>query len=317
MSKQTHWKVAILGSGPAGLTAAIYNGRAGLDPLVISGYEPGGQLTQTTDVENFPGFPEGIMGPEMMGLFRKQAERFGTAFKTGAVTRVDLASRPHKLWIDDTEEITCDALIISTGASAKWLGLDSEVEYKGFGVSSCATCDGAFFRNQEIYVIGGGDTAMEEALFLTRFGSRVYIVHRRDSLRASKIMQERALKNEKVEFVWNSEIDEILGVTEGFAKKVTGIRIRNRLTGELSEHTAGAVFIAIGHKPNTDIFKGQLDMDDVGYLTVAPGSTKTNVAGVFAAGDVADTVYRQAITAAGTGCQAAIDAEHYLSSLED
>lgn len=312
-----HRGVVILGSGPAGSTAAIYTSRAGLQPLVFEGVEPGGQLTITTDVENYPGFPEGVMGPDMMQLFKKQAQRFGSEYRYGTVTKVDLNAKPIRFWVDETEEMTCDALIISTGAAAKWLGLESEVTYRGFGVSSCATCDGAFFKGEDMIIVGGGDTAMEEATFLTRFARKVYVVHRRDTLRASKIMQERAFKNDKIEFIWDSEVREILGEGEGYEKKVTGIRLFHRKTEETKVLPCGAVFIAIGHKPNTEIFKGQLDMDESGYLDVVPGTAKTKIPGVFVAGDAADHVYRQAITAAGTGCMAAIDAERYLAELSE
>ena len=315
-AKQTHWKVIILGSGPAGLTAAIYASRAGLSPLVIDGMEPGGQLTTTTDVENYPGFPEGIMGPAMMDLFRKQAERFGTRYLFGAVTAVDFEQRPLRLWIDETQEITCDALIISTGASAKWLGLPSESHFRGFGVSSCATCDGSFFRGEEMVVIGGGDTALEEALYLSRMAKKVYLVHRREEFRASKIMQERVFKNDKIEVIWNSTLEDILGEGEGHQKKVTGVRLRDVKEQSLRDLPCAAVFVAIGHQPNTKIFEGKLPMHHGGYLVVEPGTTKTSVSGVFAAGDVADHHYRQAVTAAGTGCMAAIDAERYLGELE-
>lgn len=311
-----HKQVIILGSGPAGATAAIYTGRAGLSPLVFEGIEPGGQLTITTDVENYPGFPEGVMGPEMMELFKKQAQRFGATFQYGTVTRVALKEQPIRLWVDAQRELTCDALIISTGAAAKWLGLESEVTYRGFGVSSCATCDGAFFRGEDMVIVGGGDTAMEEANFLTRFANKVYVVHRRDTLRASKIMQERANKNEKIEFLWNSEVKEILGEGQGSQKKVTAVSLYNNQTQETTKLPCAAVFVAIGHKPNTEIFKGQLPMDDNGYLEVIPGTSKTDIPGVFVAGDAADHVYRQAITAAGTGCMAAIDAERYLAEQE-
>lgn len=318
MTEQSnHHKVIILGSGPAGATAAIYTSRAGLAPLVFEGAEPGGQLTITTDVENYPGFPDGVMGPDMMQLFKKQAERFGSDFRYGTVTKVDLKAKPIHLVVDEEEEFTCDALIISTGAAAKWLGLESEVTYRGFGVSSCATCDGAFFRGEDMVVVGGGDTAMEEAVFLTRFANKVYVVHRRETLRASKIMQERAFKNDKIEFIWNSEVLEILGEEVGTQRKVTGVQLRDRVTGESKELPCAAVFVAIGHKPNTEIFQGQLTMDESGYLDVVPGSSKTALEGVFVAGDAADHVYRQAITAAGTGCMAAIDAERYLAELEE
>ncbi|MCB9637483.1 MAG: thioredoxin-disulfide reductase [Myxococcales bacterium] len=312
----THKRVVILGSGPAGLTAAIYAARADLAPLVIDGMEPGGQLTTTTDVENYPGFPDGVMGPEMMDMFRRQAERFGTEFLFGSVTKVDFSARPLKMWIDDSQEMTTDALIISTGASAKWLGLPSESAYRGFGVSSCATCDGSFFKNEVMVVVGGGDTALEEALYLSRLGSKVYVVHRRGELRASKIMQDRAFANPKIEFVWNAALDEILGEGQGHMKKVTGVRLRDTQTDETKELACGAVFVAIGHQPNTSLFEGQLEMHHGGYLVVEPGSTRTNIAGVFAAGDVADHSYRQAVTAAGSGCMAAIDVERYLGELE-
>ena len=310
-----HEQVVIIGSGPAGLTAAIYTGRAALHPLVISGWEPGGQLTTTTDVENYPGFPEGIMGPEMMEKFRLQAERFGTRFLHGAVSKVDFETGPpHRLFLDSGEEITCDTLIITTGSAARWLGLPSEDLYKGWGVSACATCDGAFFKDEPIFVVGGGDSAMEEGTYLTKFGKKVTIVHRRDELRASKIMQERAFNNPKVEFAWNSEVAEIIGKQEGFQKKVTGIRLRDTQTGEINEFDCGAVFIAIGHTPNSEPFRGHLEMDENGYILVEPGSTRTNVAGVFAAGDIVDHVYQQAITASGMGCMAAIDAERFLAA---
>ncbi len=305
-------KVVILGSGPAGLTAAIYTARANLEPLLVEGREPGGQLTLTTDVENYPGYPEGIMGPEMMSQFRKQAERFGTRFKVGDVVEVDLSKKPLKLKLSNQDDILADALIISTGASAKWLGLESEKKLMGKGVSACATCDGFFFKDVDVAVIGGGDTAMEESLFLTKFAKKVYVIHRRDQLRASKIMQDKAKKNPKIEFIWNSVVEEILG-----EDAVTGVRLKDTETGETRELPLQGVFLGIGHKPNTDLFKGQLDMDEVGYLKVQPGSTRTRVPGVFAAGDVADHVYRQAVTAAGTGCMAAIDAERFLEANVD
>lgn len=301
-------KVIIIGSGPAGLTAAIYAARANLEPLMIEGEEVGGQLMTTTDVENFPGFPDGIMGPDLMMITRKQAERFGTRFISKNVTKVDLSSRPFKVWVGD-QLYQSKGLIISTGASAKYLGLESERRLLGHGVSACATCDGAFFRNQRVAVVGGGDTAMEEANFLTRFASKVYVIHRRDEFRASKIMAERVLNNPKVEVLWNSAITEVLG-----DKTVSGIRLKNLKSGEETQMEMEGVFIAIGHKPNTDIFKGQLKMNETGYLITEGKSTLTSVEGVFAAGDVQDHVYRQAVTAAGTGCMAAIDCERWLES---
>jgi len=303
--------VVIVGSGPAGYTAALYTARASLEPVMFAGLEPGGQLMITTDVENYPGFPEGILGPEMMDLFRRQVERFGTVIHPREITKVDFSQRPFRLWSDD-EEFLARSVIISTGASAKWLGLPSEITFGGFGVSACATCDGFFFRNKEIVVVGGGDTAMEEAHYLAKLVSKVTLIHRRGEFRASKIMQDRVLNDPKIEVLWNSAVEEILGETDP-VKKVTGVRIRNFATNEVSERPVSGVFIAIGHKPNSDLFKGVLEMDDVGYLRTVPGSTRTNVAGVFAAGDVADSIYRQAVTAAGTGCMAAIDAERFLS----
>ncbi|MGO9452387.1 MAG: thioredoxin-disulfide reductase [Candidatus Binataceae bacterium] len=303
-------KIVILGSGPAGLTAALYTARANLAPLVVEGTSPGGQLTITTEVENYPGFEKGIQGPEMMEVFRRQVERFGTRFLTGEVSDARFGKRPFEVVVDG-KVVQSQAIIISTGASAKLLNIESEKRLMGYGVSACATCDGAFFKNKEVVVVGGGDTAMEEATFLTRFCSKVTIVHRRDSLRASKIMQDRAQKNAKIAFTWDSVIDEIYGDPKN---GVSGVRLKNLKTGKDSDFKTDGVFMAIGHQPNTDIFKGQLEMDDLGYLKVRAGSTHTNIEGVFAAGDVADRIYRQAVTAAGTGCMAAIDAERWLEA---
>jgi thioredoxin reductase (NADPH) len=303
------FKVVIIGSGPAGLTAALYAARANLEPLVLEGQQPGGQLTITTDVENYPGFPEGVTGPDMMELFRKQAERFGAEIVYADATAVDVSKRPFRVETAK-QSYTADAVIVATGAAAKWLGLESEKKLQNRGVSACATCDGALYRGKEIAVVGGGDTAMEEALFLTRFATKVTVIHRRDELRASKIMQERAFKNEKIEFLWDSEVAEVLGETE-----VEGLRINSNKTGEESKIAVGALFLAIGHTPNTDLFRGKLETDDQGYLVTSVG-TRTSVEGVFACGDVVDKVYRQAVTAAGTGCAAAIDSERWLAEQE-
>ncbi len=299
--------LTIVGTGPAGLTAAIYSARANLKPLCIEGEQPGGQLTITSEVENYPGFAEPVMGPELMVAFRKQAERFGTRFLQGNLKKVDLSKRPFTLELSNGKVVQTQALIIATGASAKWLNIPNEKRLMGKGVSACATCDGFFFKNQDIVVVGGGDTAMEEATFLTRFAKTVTVVHRRDHLRASKVMQEKAFKNPKIKFIWNSEIADILG-----DQTVTGVKIRNLNTSEIADLPVQGLFIAIGHEPNTAVFRSLLKSDALGYLMVEPGSTRTNIKGVFAAGDVADHVYRQAVTAAGTGCMAAIDAERFL-----
>lgn len=310
--------VVIIGSGPAGLTAAIYAARANLAPLVIEGlnvdHQPGGQLMITTEVENYPGFPEGITGPELMERFRKQAERFGTEFKTEDVIRVELKGPVKKLWIESqSEPILAKAVIIATGAVARWTGAKGEKELRNFGVSACATCDGSLFKNEDVIVVGGGDTAMEEALYLANIVKSVTVVHRRDQLRASKIMQERAFKHPKIKFLWNKVVVEMLGVEN---KRLHGVKLQDTRTGEITEMPIGGVFVAIGHVPATRLFQGQLEMHDNGYIKTVPGTTRTSVEGVFACGDVQDPVYRQAVTAAGTGCMAAIDAERWLSTLE-
>ncbi len=310
-----HHKVIIIGSGPAGLTAALYNARANMSPLVFEGMQPGGQLTITTEVENYPGFEHGISGPELMEIMRKQATRFGAVCKYQEITKVDLLKRPFTLWSYD-EVYTADTVIISTGATAKLLGLPSEQLFMGFGVSACATCDGFFFKNQKVIVIGGGDTAMEEANYLTKHASEVILLHRRSEFRASRIMTERAQKNPKIKFMLNKIVDEVIGDIEENRKIMKGVRLKDNVTGEISEIVADGLFIAIGHQPNTGLFKGVLHMDETGYLLTTPGSTATNIEGVFAAGDVADSKYRQAITAAGSGCMAAIDAERWLESQE-
>jgi thioredoxin reductase (NADPH) len=299
--------VVIIGSGPAGYTAALYAARANLKPLVLKGIESGGQLMLTTEVENYPGFPEGVLGPELMEVMEKQAARFEAEMLHQAATKVDFSQRPFRVWSGD-EEFRARAVIVATGASARMLGIPGEDSLLGHGVSTCATCDGFFFRGQELVVVGGGDSAMEEALFLTRFATKVTVVHRRDELRASKIMQDRAFANEKIDFVWDSEVQEVLGNGQ-----VTGVRIRNRRTDDTSDLEAGGMFVAIGHTPNTQVFQGQLEMTG-GYITVREPTTKTSVEGVFAAGDVVDFVYRQAVTAAGMGCKAAMDAERFLEA---
>ncbi len=302
-------KVIIIGTGPAGYTAAVYAARANLKPLIFAGPEPGGQLTLTTHVENYPGFPEGILGPDLMEAMKKQAERFGAEVINDAVTKVNFKTHPFEMFVGN-DKYTSDTVIISTGASAQLLGLESEKKLLGHGVSTCATCDGAFFRNQEVAVIGGGDTAMEDSTFITKFASKVMVVHRRDSLRASKIMQDRAFKNPKIQFIWNSAIEDIHDPAK---ETVTGVTLRDVKTGKKSDLAVSGVFVAIGHKPNTEIFKGQIDMDEQGYIRHHK-HTMTNIDGVFAAGDVVDHYYRQAVTAAGMGCQAAMDVEKYLEA---
>ncbi|MDP2042499.1 MAG: thioredoxin-disulfide reductase [Algoriphagus sp.] len=305
-------KVMIIGSGPAGYTAAIYAARAGLSPILYTGPQPGGQLTITNDVENYPGYPDGVMGPEMMEDFRKQAERFGTSVRYGMVTKVDFNATPRVVTVDDQITIHADTVIISTGASAKWLGIESESRLNGKGVSACAVCDGFFFKGQEVAIVGAGDTACEEASYLSNICSKVYMIVRRDEMRASQIMQKRVINNPKIEILWNTETDEILGEEE-----VTGVRVMNNKTGEKREIPISGFFVAIGHEPNTGIFKEFIHMDSSGYIKTIPGSTKTNVEGVFACGDAQDHVYRQAVTAAGTGCMAALDAERFLASQEN
>ena len=308
-TEKTHYRIIILGSGPAGLTAAIYTARAGLAPLVIEGIQPGGQLTITTEVENYPGFPDGVLGPQLMDMFRQQAEKFGTSYITDMATSVDLRRRPFTVTIYK-QEYTTDALIISTGATARLLGLKSESKLMGRGVSACATCDGWFFRGKEIAVIGGGDSACEEAVYLTKFASKVTLIHRRDELRASKIMRKRVFDNPKVEILWNHTIVDFVGTEETMLQ---GIQVKNTQTGEVSLFKCDGAFLAIGHKPNTEMFVGQLDLDENGYLITKPDCSQTNIPGVFACGDVQDHTYQQAVTAAGSGCIAAIDAERFLT----
>lgn len=305
-----HVHCLIIGSGPAGYTAAIYAARANLKPVLYQGLQPGGQLTTTTEVENYPGYPDGIQGPEMMIDFEKQAARMGADLRYGIATKVDFTSMPHKVWIDDEKLIEADAVIIATGASAKWLGLPSEEKYNGFGVSACAVCDGFFFRGKEVAIVGAGDTAAEEAIYLSKLATTVHMIIRKPEMRASKIMQERVLKTANIKVYFNSVTEEILG-----DKTVNAVRIKNIMDGELTEISISGFFVAIGHQPNSDIFKSYLDTDEAGYIKTIPGTSKTNIDGVFAAGDVQDKIYRQAVTSAGSGCMAALDAERYLSTL--
>lgn len=311
MSKGTTEKVhlLIIGSGPAGYTAAIYASRANLTPVLYQGIQPGGQLTITTEVENYPGYADGVQGPEMMVDFEKQAKRMGADIRFGLATKVDFSSQPYKVEIDEEKWIEADAVIIATGASAKWLGLESEQRLNGFGVSACAVCDGFFFRGKEVAIVGAGDTAAEEALYLSKLSPKVHMFVRKDQMKASKVMQDRVLNSPNIQVYWNSETDEILG-----DRTVTGVRIKNNQTNETTEIPVNGFFVAIGHQPNSDIFKGWLDMDDAGYIKTIPGTSKTNIEGVFASGDVQDKIYRQAVTAAGSGCMAALDAERYLSA---
>jgi thioredoxin reductase (NADPH) len=303
-------KCLIIGSGPAGYTAAIYASRANLAPVLYQGIQPGGQLTITTEVENYPGYADGVQGPEMMVHFEKQAARMGADIRYGIATRVDFSAQPYRVWIDDEKEIHAHAVIIATGASAKWLGLESEQRLNGHGVSACAVCDGFFFRGKDVAIVGAGDTAAEEALYLSKLCTHVHMIVRRDRMRASKVMQDRVLAAPNITIHWNSETDEVLG-----GQKVDGVRLRNNESGALSEIPVSGFFVAIGHQPNSDIFKGWIDMDEAGYILTVPGSSRTNVEGVFAAGDVQDKTYRQAVTAAGSGCMAALDAERYLGSI--
>lgn len=311
MSDIEHVKCLIIGSGPAGYTAAIYAARANLSPVLYQGLEPGGQLMITTDVENYPGYPDGVMGPQMMEDFKKQAERVGTDARWGIITKVDLSSRPFKAWADEKTEIHADSVIIATGAVAKWLGIESEKRLNGRGVSACAVCDGFFYKGTEVAIVGGGDTAAEEALYLSKLCTTVHMFVRRDEMRASKIMQERVLSTDNIRIYWNTETDEILG-----EEKVEGVRVFNNKTDEKTVIPVSGFFVAIGHKPSSDLFVDYLDMDHEGYLKTTPGTSKTNIEGVFACGDVQDKIYRQAVTAAGTGCMAALDAERYLAEKE-
>jgi len=307
-------KCLIIGSGPAGYTAAIYTARADLKPVVYEGLQPGGQLTITTEVDNFPGYPDGTQGTEMMEDFKKQAQRFGTDVRFGMITEVDFSERPFKIKADDGKTIIAETVIIATGASAKWLGMESEAKFNGFGVSACATCDGFFYKGKDVAIVGGGDTAAEEATYLAKLCRKVYLIHRRDELRASKAMQKKILETPNIEVLWNHIPKEITGKEEGFSKSVTGAILTNVKTGKNKKIDIDGFFVAIGHKPNSDLFKGKLDMDETGYLITAPDSTKTNIEGVYACGDIQDKTFRQAITAAGSGCEAAIEAERFLSS---
>ncbi len=308
-----HTKVLIIGSGPAGYTAAIYAARANRKPILATGIQPGGQLTITTDVENYPGFADAIQGPWLMEQFSAQAKHVGTDIIIDHIKKVDLKSKPFKAWGESGDEYTADTVVISTGAQARWLGLESEKKFSGFGVSACATCDGFFFRGKKVFINGGGNSAVEEALFLTNFASEVTLVHRRDTLRAEKIGQDRLFRNPKVKVIWDSVIEEITGTEEPLS--VTGVTLKNVKTGAITKHATDGVFIAIGHTPNTELFKGQIEMDAENYIITQPGTTQTNIPGVYAAGDVQDKIYRQAVTAAGTGCMAALEAEHYLAKL--
>lgn len=315
MSENTnteHIHCLIIGSGPAGYTAAIYAARANMKPVLISGLQPGGQLTITTDVENFPGYPDGVMGPQMMKDFEGQARRMGADLRWGYVSKVDFSVRPFVVEVDESKTITADSIIIATGASAKWLGLPSEERLNGYGVSACAVCDGFFFREKEVVIVGAGDTACEEALYLSKICSKVHMLVRKEEMRASKVMQNRVAKTENIDVYWNTETLEVIG-----EKKVEAVKVINNKTNEITEIPVSAFFVAIGHQPNTDLFKGQLNLDDAGYILTTPGTTKTNIEGVFACGDVQDNIYRQAITAAGSGCMAALDAERYLGGLLD
>ena len=309
-------KCLIIGSGPAGYTAAIYAARADLNPIVYQGMEPGGQLTTTTEVDNFPGYPEGIDGPKMMEDLKKQAERFGSDIRWGMVTEVDTSERPFKVKIDDGNELLADTLIIATGATAKYLGIESEEKFRGGGVSACATCDGFFYKGKDVVVVGGGDTAAEEATYLANMCNKVYLIHRRDELRASKAMQKRVLSTPNIEVLWNHEVKEIVGVEEGFTKALNGVIVFNNKTGAEKKLDVEGYFVALGHTPNTDLFKGKLEIDETGYLITKPDSTATNVPGIFACGDVQDKHFRQAVTAAGTGCMSAIEAERFLGEQE-